>query len=290
MVEFNQESRDAMVSFYFHLGLKQKEIVAALVVKHGYIITQRHLRRILRGLNLYRRHLYSDPEEVLNFLMGQMNGSGQLHGYIIMHQKCLQAGFTVSQEVVRLFLGILDPDGVNLRRRRRLVRRRYNAHGPNFLWHVDSYDKLKPYGICINGCIDGFSRELIWLTAWKSSSNPRIIAGYFINAVSLLNGCPRILRSDRGTENKYLEQMQKFLREDGNDDFAGEKSFLYGRSTANQRIENWWSFLRKENMEFWISHFQMLQPYGHFDGSELDKELIRFCYLNLIQVTIKYQS
>ena len=27
--------------------------------------------------------------------------------------------------------------------------------GPNYLWHMDSYDKLKPYGISIHGCIDG---------------------------------------------------------------------------------------------------------------------------------------
>ena len=27
--------------------------------------------------------------------------------------------------------------------------------GPNFLWHCDGYDKLKPYGLCIHGCIDG---------------------------------------------------------------------------------------------------------------------------------------
>ena len=28
--------------------------------------------------------------------------------------------------------------------------------GPNFIWHVDSYDKLKPFGFPINGCIDGY--------------------------------------------------------------------------------------------------------------------------------------
>ena len=28
---------------------------------------------------------------------------------------------------------------------------------PNFLWHCDGYDKLKPFGIAIHGCIDGYS-------------------------------------------------------------------------------------------------------------------------------------
>ena len=26
---------------------------------------------------------------------------------------------------------------------------------PNFIWHCDGYDKLKPFGIAIHGCIDG---------------------------------------------------------------------------------------------------------------------------------------
>ena len=27
--------------------------------------------------------------------------------------------------------------------------------GPNFVWHVDGYEKLSPYGFSITGCIDG---------------------------------------------------------------------------------------------------------------------------------------
>ncbi len=37
----------------------------------------------------------------------------------------------------------------------------------NMQWpqHVDSFDKLKPYGIAINGCTDGFSRHIMWMEA-----------------------------------------------------------------------------------------------------------------------------
>lgn len=27
--------------------------------------------------------------------------------------------------------------------------------GPDFVWHLDGYDKLKPYGFAIHGYIDG---------------------------------------------------------------------------------------------------------------------------------------
>ena len=50
---------------------------------------------------------------------------------------------------------ILDPDGVGSRRSHRLTRRQYHADGPNYLVHIDGYDKLKPFGFAIHGAIDG---------------------------------------------------------------------------------------------------------------------------------------
>lgn len=276
--------RDSLISAYYHIGFRQHEIVTALDLQHGFQMTQRHLRRILRRLNLYRKEHKSDVEAVAEFITKQISGSGKQNGYRIMHQKCIMAGYVVSRETVRLLLGIIDPEGVELRKRRKFIRRRYYARGPDFVWHLDSYDKLRPYGISINGCIDGFSRKLIWLSAWSTSSDPKIIAGYFLQAVAENMGCPRVVRGDRGTENKTVELIQKFFRDDDDDEFAGEKSFLYGKRTSNQGIESWWSFLRKQLTEFWISHFHLLQSYGFFEGTYLDKELVRFCYLDMIQV------
>ena len=31
--------------------------------------------------------------------------------------------------------------------------------GPNYVWHMDRYDKLSPYGLAIHGCIDGYIYE-----------------------------------------------------------------------------------------------------------------------------------
>lgn len=80
--------------------------------------------------------------------------------------------------------------------------------------------------------------------------------------------------------------MQMFLRRNHTDSFGGEKSFLYGRSTANQRIEGWWATLRKQSAQFWINLFQTFQDDGHFTGDFLDKSLIQFCFLNFVQVKI----
>jgi hypothetical protein len=41
----------------------------------------------------------------------------------------------------------------------------------------------------------------------------------------------------------------------GHDAFAGKRSFIVGKSIANQRIEAWWSTLRKECSQYWINVF-----------------------------------
>ncbi|XP_030578347.1 uncharacterized protein LOC115796976 [Archocentrus centrarchus] len=148
---------------------------------------------------------------------------------------------------------------------------------------MDSYDKLKPYGIGINGCIDGFSRYVVWMEAYRTNNDPKVIADYFITSIARLGGCPERLRADRGTENGHVENMLVFLRRNHTDSFARDRSFVYGRSTANQRIEFWWGILRKQSAQFWINLFQTLQDDGHFSGDFLDKSLIQFCFLNLVQ-------
>ena len=101
--------------------------------------------------------------------------------------------------------------------------------GPNHCWHLDGNDKLKSYGICIHGCIDGYSREIVWLRAYKSNNDPKVIAGYYFEAVCEKNGCPKVIRADRGTEYGHVEVMQRLLRRNHTDQFSAERSFLYGR-------------------------------------------------------------
>ncbi|KAJ8037931.1 hypothetical protein HOLleu_18876 [Holothuria leucospilota] len=270
-----------LVRFYFHLGFSHKEIVFCLQQCHGVHLSLTTVRRRLKGMALYRRRK-SDLLEVALFVMEELERHGQLHGYKTMHLKCIQKSLQVTQETVRILLQLLDPEGVAYRRSKRLRRRLYRNPGPNYMWHIDSYDKLKPYGICINAAIDGFSRNIIWIKAYWTNSNPRIIAGYFMEEVEKLGGCPARVRCDMGTENVYLEQMQRFLRYDHVDEFARD-CFIYGSSNHNQRIESWWSYLRKQHAQFWMNLFQQLKEENEFSGDLLDKSLVQFCFMNIIQ-------
>lgn len=280
--------RFSLIQYYFDLGLHYKEILKFLSVKHGITISMKTLKKILNRNGLFRRKNFDNLFNVIQFVREELQGSGPLHGYRWMYSKCKERGFHVRKEDIRLILSTLDPLGTEMRRKRRLHRRVYFSKGPNFVWHVDSYDKLKPFGICINGAIDGFSRRILWLNAYCTSSDPKVIGGYFLETVRTFGGSPRILRADMGTENSVIRDVQRYLRRGDADQLAGERSFIYGKSTANQRIESWWGILRKECVDLWLEYFHQIKDEGYFDGSFLDKNLVLFCFLSLIQVNIEH--
>ncbi|OWF49027.1 hypothetical protein KP79_PYT18336 [Mizuhopecten yessoensis] len=101
---------------------------------------------------------------VADYIQSEQRGSGVMHGYRWMYQKMKCQGINARKEELRLLMSILDPAGTELRRRHTLRRRLNCSKGTNNIGHFDSYDKLRPYGICINGCLIGFSRKVIWLT------------------------------------------------------------------------------------------------------------------------------
>ena len=102
----------------------------------------------------------------------------------------------------------------------RLHRRLYKVKGPNHIWHVDGNDKLKPYGFAIHGCMDGFSRKLIWLTVDTTNKQPELVLRHYITAVEREVLVPIILRCDRGTENFLVGDIQMLLLSDHADDLA----------------------------------------------------------------------
>nr|XP_023656881.1 uncharacterized protein LOC111838278 [Paramormyrops kingsleyae] len=267
---------------YFNCGFTTKEILSLLHHVHCFQISKRTLERFLKNKHLWRRKNLTNETEVARFIQQQLSTSGQLHGYRWMHQKCLLHGIKTSRETVRQILRLIDGDGVELRARNRLRRRVYHSRGPNFVWHIDGYDKLKPYGIAISGCIDGYSRKMIWLEAFRTNNDPKVIAGYYMDAVIQSGGCPERVRLDRGTENVCVGDLQKFLRlPDG--ERAAQDSAIFGPSTGNQRIEQWWLTLRKQCVQFWLDLFEKLKEDGHFTGTFLDKSLAQFCFMNTIQ-------
>ena len=200
-----------------------------------------------------------------------------------MTQRLRMKGIEAPRIAVQAVMKILRPQEAERKKRRRLRRRDYVSPGPNFAWHVDGYDKLKPFGFAIHGAIDGFSRRILWLEVGPSNNNPQVIALYFVRTVLQLEKAPCVLRCDRGTENVHIEKIQKHIRHSHDDEFAGEMSFVYGKSTANQRIEAFWAILRKQCAGFWIDMFKNMSTLGLIDMSDkVHIECLRYCFMHLI--------
>lgn len=245
----------------FFAGFKYCEIVLILYRCHNISISIRHLKRILKVNNFGRRNVESTPfEDVKNIITNEIQLSGECIGYRSMWRR-LENDYKIKvkrNEVMRIMKEV-DPEGVLSRKAHRLKRRRYNVKGPNFVWHIDGYDKLKPFGFCIHGAIDGYSRRIMWLEVGASNNDPKCIAYYYLNTIKKMKCAPRVIRGDCGTENSNISFLQLLLRYNHRDSLAGMKSFMYGKSTSNQRIEAWWSYLRRQGVHWWINKLNDLR-------------------------------
>jgi len=195
-----------------------------------------------------------------------------------------QMGFAVKRQAVMEILKQLDPVGVELRKKKRLRRRTYTVPGPDYLWHIDGYDKLKPYGFSIHGCIDGYSRRIIWLKVAPTNKDPKIIASYYLKAVEELNGLPTKIRSDDGSENSIIQPIHIALRTAHQNDLSILSSYLIGTSPANQRIESLWSQFTKDRIMFWRDFFSDLSEMELVDNSlQITEECLRYCFMHLVR-------
>ena len=274
----NNFERGDLIEQYFHLGLGYSEIVQFLGLLHGCLLSIRQLKRILQRRGLGRRKNRSEIEEVYRAIRRELRGSRSTMGYRQMTRRLLHShGVIVDKETVRELLKILDPEGVNARSRHRLQRRQYKTEGPNHVWHIDGYDKLKPFGFCIHGSIDGYSRRVMWLDVGPSNNDPRIIAQYYTECVQQIGGTARVIRGDCGTENVHVAALQRFFNNN-------EQSFVYGRSCYNQRIEAFWGMLRRGCVDWWINFFKDLRDSGLFcDADDIQVECLKFCFISMLR-------
>ena len=145
---------------------------------------------------------------------------------------------------------------------------------------------MKPYGFPIHAAVDGYSRRVLWLDVCISNNLPTLPVRLYLSRVRENGGCPLLTRSDFRTQNGLLAAMQCYFRSD-DEPFCGESGHSYGSSTRNQRIENWWSHLRKSCTGWWISFFKDLVDEGVVDlGTELQKECLWFCFSTILQESL----
>ena len=281
----DMKERDRLIKQYFQMGYTYNEIIGFLFCVHGIMLSLRTLKRTLRRMGL-KKNGTEAPISVIVQTVVNLQQQGYINlGYRAMWKLLnVVCGIRATQNTVMRVLKAVTPNNVADRSRHRLQRRIYYNKGPNFLIHIDGYDKLKPFGIAIHGAIDGYSRKILWLKASNTNNNPRVVARYYMEYIHKIQGVPRVVRSDAGTENCIIKDLQILFRSHHRDAMQGEKSFQTGTSTSNQRIEMLWSFLMKNFTSFWRNLFKDLRDNGLFSNSNaFNVNCLRFCFLPLIQ-------
>ena len=122
----------------------------------------------------------------------------------------------------------------------------------------------------------------MWLKVCRSNNLPEIPGSFYLDCVARLSGCPEKVRTDNGTENGVIAVMQCLFRDD-------PKAHMYGRSTVNQRIEGWWSYLRRNRSTWWINFFKELIETGDFTpGNKVEMECLWYCFSGVIQQDLDF--
>lgn len=114
------------------------------------------------------------------------------------------------------------------------------------MWSVDGYSKLDDYGIQIYAGIDAYSRNIVWIYVGLSSHTAVSVGAQYLDAIRQLEVIPVFIRSDRGGETTVMADIHWHLRMaevPGAPTIPFPDCWMYGKSTANQRIESWWAQL-----------------------------------------------
>ena len=207
----------------------------------------------------------------------ELGTSSLLLGYRQMTEiLAVRYGVSISTEDVSKTSKNIDPDGVTIRKNKVIRRRIYHIIGPGYIYQINGNDKLKRLGFPIHGCIDRFSRK-VWLVVSTTNNDTLLVGNLYLNCIKQYKIVPKLLRMDAGTENIYCQDLQVY--------FTGEEeSVSYASSTRNQRIEAFWSRLKRYKLSWWIDFFTGMTISGIFKpDNKLHKELLLFVFMPILQ-------
>lgn len=144
-------------------------------------------------------------------------------------------------------------------RAQELHRRRgeFITRGPDWVWSLDAHCKFEQFGIQIYAAIDAFFRHIIWIYVGVSARTMISVFKQFVTAVGYRGVTPQLVRADKGLETiltadaqYHLARLSRARKGDG--DCTFKKTFVFGTSTKNQRIEAWWQQMSKSQLSGWL--------------------------------------
>lgn len=185
----------------------------------------------LESVSNYSSLTDNEIDQIVNDYI-KRHGTTTGESYLRGHFRAL--GFHVQRCRIRGSLNRVDPKNSSLRWGALVSRRVYCVPWPNSLWHLDGHHSLIRWGFVIHGCIDGYSRRIIFLHC-NTNNYASTVLELFMNAIEQDGGLwPSRIRVDYGVENTAVCDAMVCKRG------QGRASYIAGSSTRNQRIERLW--------------------------------------------------
>ncbi|XP_046864706.1 uncharacterized protein LOC124459241 [Xenia sp. Carnegie-2017] len=176
--ELYQEIKRSMFSASFveaeHLNMQTEQFVTTIVISFGHlrntllqdanmietIATLINMFQCLvrRLMDRFETSVYDD----LQYNCPNVCSEGRGRPQLLIPKEQLEESNFVQRWRVRQSIWRIDPDSRMLRCRKITKRRLYNVPTPNSLWHLDGQHKLIRWRIVIHGCVDGYSRAVVF--------------------------------------------------------------------------------------------------------------------------------
>ena len=155
------------IDYHMQVELLQQLGFSSNRVSEFLLISRTTLWRRLRenGLNFKNFSCVSDSH--LDYITGQLAKQFPNYGSIMMKGQLESMNLHIPRRRVRASLCRVSPLMSEVRRLCVVSRRKYSVPSPNSLWHIDGLHCLIRWRMVIHGCIDGFSRRVIFLITTK---------------------------------------------------------------------------------------------------------------------------
>ena len=197
--------------------------------------------------------------EIDSIILQFINQHGRNVGQTFLEGYFRAKGVRIQRRRIREGLLRADPTNTMLRWGVITSRRKYYVPWPNSLWHLDGHHSLIRWKFVVHGCIDGYSRRMMFL---KCSHNnlAQTVLDLFLDCIKHDGDrWPSRIRVDYGVENVLVCDAMVECRGEG------RGSFIAGSSTHNQRIERSWRDIFRCVLHYFYYLFYAMEDSGVFN-------------------------
>ncbi|XP_068689842.1 uncharacterized protein [Montipora foliosa] len=187
-------------------------------------VRQRTIENRMEEYALTNKSRFSDIEDdMLDSFIQRIMTNLPRSGFKTIEGYLASQGVRVQRWRLRNAIKRVDPVGRRLRSMNTICRRQYNVRSPLALWHMDGNHKLIRWRFVVHGCIDGYSRSVVYLRCSTNNTSETVLH-LFKSAVSEW-GLPSRVRGDMGVENRDVAHYMLNHTSRG----PGRGSFITGR-------------------------------------------------------------